>query len=354
MRLTSEELKKLKRNLTFRLDGSYDFIKNFDSRAKEAQNIFCDINDLALELPPYDKILKLSKINHQILFDCLNNYSSLFEDLEEDDEDQAQVETEDWDEDCDNNNEYSDYLTNFIPEDIDSSTLTLEIDASVELANRAIAELFDNYINFVEDIIGVKSIYTKLLNEYVHINGKYLNDVELAKAYNSYLTDRRTASRLGNKLFPPCVIELEHAVLIKDNKQILCETYTFEGIGAYLYFDFFRGLKSNYMPKLCSNCGRYFLLRGGKYTDYCESPLPDDPQKTCRDVGARKKYDEKCKTDPVWLTYNRAYKAHYARYMKKKMKVAEFEKWSTYAVELREKAASGELNYDVYYNLIRE
>jgi len=70
-------------------------------------------------------------------------------------------------------------------------------------------------------------------------------------------------------------------------------------------------------------------------------------------VGARKKYDDKCKTDPVWLTYNRAYKAHYARYMKKKMTVSEFEQWSAYAIELREKAIKNEMKFEEYQGLIK-
>ncbi len=57
--------------------------------------------------------------------------------------------------------------------------------------------------------------------------------------------------------------------------------------------------------------------------------------------------------DPVWLTYNRAYKAHYARYMKKKMTAAEFERWSRYAVELRSKAGSGELEFEAYLKEIK-
>ena len=79
-----------------------------------------------------------------------------------------------------------------------------------------------------------------------------------------------------------------------------------------------------------------------------------EPDKTCRDVGARKKYDEKCKTDPIWLAYNRAYKTHYARYMKKKMTTAEFERWSRYAVELRDAAEAGKLELEAYQCEIRK
>ncbi len=44
------------------------------------------------------------------------------------------------------------------------------------------------------------------------------------------------------------------------------------------------------------------------------------------------------KTDLFWIPYNRAYKAHYARYLKKKMITTQFEQWSLYALVLREQA----------------
>lgn len=90
------------------------------------------------------------------------------------------------------------------------------------------------------------------------------------------------------------------------------------------------------------------MIKSGKYTDYCENISPNDADKTCKDVGSRKKYDLKCKTDPIWQTYNRAYKAHYARYMKKKMSISEFEKWSTWAISWRTKAENDEISIDEY------
>ena len=65
-------------------------------------------------------------------------------------------------------------------------------------------------------------------------------------------------------------------------------------------------------------------------------------------------YDDKCKNDPIWQTYNRAYKAHYARYMKKKMTISEFEEWSRFASVIRDKAIAGEILYDDYYTQIRK
>lgn len=82
--------------------------------------------------------------------------------------------------------------------------------------------------------------------------------------------------------------------------------------------------------------------------------LSDELDKSCRDVGSKRSYEKKCKNDPVWQTYNRAYKAHYARYMKKKMTVAEFEEWSRFASDFRDKALVGEIPFDLYYTDIRK
>jgi len=128
----------------------------------------------------------------------------------------------------------------------------------------------------------------------------------------------------------------------------------FENLQSFLYFDFFNGIRHNYIPNQCKNCGKYFLIKGGKYFSYCDRKLKEDRTKTCRDVGSRRRYGDKCKNDPIWQTYNRAYKTHYARYMKKKMTISEFEEWSRFASGIRDKAIAGEIPFDEYYTEIRK
>ena len=140
----------------------------------------------------------------------------------------------------------------------------------------------------------------------------------------------------------------------ENNKPILCEEILFSDLQSFLFYDFWGGIKKKFIPNQCKQCGRFFLIHAGKYFSYCDTPLPDEPDKTCRDVGARRRYDDKCKNDPVWQTYNRAYKAHYARYMKKKMTVSEFEEWSRFASELRDKALAEEITFEQYYADIRK
>ena len=97
-----------------------------------------------------------------------------------------------------------------------------------------------------------------------------------------------------------------------------------------------------------------FSNSGGKYLLYCNSPVKGKSGKTCKELGSQRRYNDKCKNDPIWQTYNRAYKTHYARYMKKRMTTAEFEQWSRFASELRDKAEKEEITFEEYYEQIRE
>lgn len=138
------------------------------------------------------------------------------------------------------------------------------------------------------------------------------------------------------------------------HKPMLCEKIFFADLKSFLFYDLFSGIKRNYIPNKCNHCGRFFLIRAGKYYSYCDRPLKDEPDKTCRDVGSRRCYDDKCKSDPVWQTYNRAYKAHYARYMKKKMTISEFEEWSRFASDIRDKALAEKIPFEQYFTDIRK
>lgn len=144
------------------------------------------------------------------------------------------------------------------------------------------------------------------------------------------------------------------SILDESGNSILFEEIKFSNLGSFLYYDFFRGIAQNYLPNRCKNCGKYFLIRGSWYYTYCDNPLANELDKTCRDVGSKRSYEKKCKNDPIWQTYNRAYKAHYARYMKKKMSVAEFEEWSRFTSEIRDKALAEEIPFERYYADIRK
>jgi len=89
-------------------------------------------------------------------------------------------------------------------------------------------------------------------------------------------------------------ISVGHTIIETEKAPILCETYRFTSLGAYLYFELFKCIEEKHMPA------------------------------------------EKIKSDPVWLIYTRAYKQHYARFMKKTMSKTEFAAWAEYALTVAE------------------
>lgn len=348
-----KRLSSLKHKLFLREQSPPEFINGYDDNAQRAQRLIHVVDELLRSIPLYADNIDSALLHGDKLFDCLNaSYIAWLDsdDLEENFPDDNEY---GFREDVDEH--YRFYHTHFIPEYLDLSNDDPEFVLVFENANKAIDNFFNRYIAFIDDLLRVKYAFVDFLDNYINSNSKFLNEFETADAYKHFTGENARMVKPYQRFISAGTMSLNHAVLEDARgRNILCEAYSFDSLGAFLYLDLFCGLKSGYIPKRCPNCGKYFLLQGGKFSDYCERPLTDDNTKTCRDVGARKKYDDKCKTDPVWLTYNRAYKAHYARYMKKKMTTAEFEQWSAYAVELRTEALKGRLDFDEYSALIKK
>lgn len=220
--------------------------------------------------------------------------------------------------------------------------------------NLGIAALLEHYIFLAGDISQAIRAYSNLLDGYIHKKRAFPASGELADCFAHYFSD--SIQQYGHEMLPThCHVRSSYELLsIEDGQKRLCLACDFDRLRDFFYLDFFHGLANSYLPRRCDNCGRYFLLTGGKYSSYCERPLPEEPDRTCRSIGAKKRYGSKCRNDPVWLTYNRAYKTHYARYMKGKMTAEEFDLWSHYAASLRDQAADGTLGPEQYQRLIRE
>jgi hypothetical protein len=344
------QLRKLKYLVQIEEGGDFAFCKSYNGHVQKAQELFYKIGGIVKTLPPYQSENKLSE---PLLLDCLNKYCFWEDGLEKSFYETPEAMNEDF---CnkfgytivDDLGNYRFYQLRFLPVQDELNTDDPNKVLMIHQANEDIRALFDEYIFIVEDIIRVQKAYSEFLDNYIHSKRKFLNDGEIAELFVRYLNDtehRNSTMRICS----PGYMRMSHEVY--GNR--LCEAYEFDTLGAFLYVDFFKGLERNHLPRRCDNCGRYFLLPAGLYSSYCEQPAENTPGKTCREVGSRKRYDDKCKTDPIWLAYNRAYKAHYARYMKKKMTTAQFEQWSRYAVELRDKAESGELAIEEYQQLLK-
>lgn len=57
----------------------------------------------------------------------------------------------------------------------------------------------------------------------------------------------------------------------------------------------------------CKNCGQYFVPLKRSDTRYCNYPSPEDPKRTCKEVGAQNAWARKEKTDDVTRVYRKVY-----------------------------------------------
>lgn len=65
--------------------------------------------------------------------------------------------------------------------------------------------------------------------------------------------------------------------------------YEVESLQALLKMDFYKALEAGYIIRKCEYCGRYFLLKKGYKTKYCDNPAPDNPKYTCAQLGYHRK-----------------------------------------------------------------
>lgn len=340
------ELKSLCRKLLISVDMDYDHYENYNRNVCDASSIFDKINHWLLKLPPYKNILRFPI---RTLEDLLNDYPLFFDDGMSDESDICitpdTVTERGFGEMLDNGN-YTIRLTKFVLYEPKSLT-SYGSEANEDLLdfNMDIKEFFDNYIAFLNSYIAVHRVFKPFIAEYLHSKNGFPQQNDIAELFEKFNSEH------GNSFVSiKCSMQSFGYKVLNDQqrKPILCEKISFKDLQSFLFYDFFNGIKLNYIPNKCKQCGKFFLIRSGKYYSYCDRPVRKEAGKTCRDVGARKRYAEKCRTDPVWLAYNRAYKAHYARYMKKKMSVSEFEKWSRFASAIRDLALEDKISFEDY------
>ena len=348
-------LRQAMKNLKLRTDYSDEerFV-DYEKNVQWAQKLIDEVDAIRFKLPPYNRIIDLQQMKknklRRRLYDFIdmldgNGMATVTAKLAEEDDDE----------------DYCSAFIKFVPIDMywywedSDSQFAMENMARMNELNQAIEDLMQPYIHWVEDVLRVKCCYEKLLSDFLHIKHGFLTEADLAKQFAAYFKTESMAGMAHRKLNGPAPLTSCHEVFTPEGgAPFLCASFDFDRLGAFLYEDFFRGLAEHYIPKRCSNCGKWFLIDAGIYSDYCENPLAEDKAKTCRMVSARKKYDTKCKEDPIWNIYNKAYKAHYARIAKKKMTKAEFEAWSRYAVELREQAERNEISFEEYVRTIKK
>lgn len=264
----------------------FEFNRNIIA-CQQAMNILDSVFD---KISISKHISSAGEVTTNSLFDLLNTLSYLWGDDSDVDLDSDYFQEDD----------IEPYFMNFYPTGLQFAIEDSDAMAEIENLNSKIETLCTDYLTFAEDILRVEYLYRRFVDEYLHSSNKFLDSEALGDVFVKFLTDIEKDHYQNYMNFKSGNSRLFHEVIRIDGKNVLCEAYHFQSLGAFLYFDLFRGVYSHYLPKKCENCNQYFLMKSGKYTNYCQRPLTDDKTKTCRDIGSNQRYLDKCKTDPIW------------------------------------------------------
>lgn len=129
--------------------------------------------------------------------------------------------------------------------------------------------------------------------------------------------------------------------------------YTSLDIRALVMLEFEYMCVNNHNVRKCANCGRYFLPFS-LVSRYCDRPV-EGKGKTCKDLGANAKYNEKVNGDDLMRIYRRLNNTYQMRcsrapgvYLR-----ADYEAWQENAKSILENVKAGKIPVDEFEEMIR-
>lgn len=124
-------------------------------------------------------------------------------------------------------------------------------------------------------------------------------------------------------------------------KLIMVDTYEFHNPQSVIQFDLLKAVQYRRAPIRCRNCGRFFLAEDGYKTFYCNQKSPENPDRTCRQIGAKNRHKEKSENNPIIQTYSKARNRYYQQKFRGSISQEDYKKILRYLEAMRDKAIRG-------------
>lgn len=172
------------------------------------------------------------------------------------------------------------------------------------------SELFRSCFNsIIQDVAARPGDYACVGEFFLRCYEVYLPHIQAFAAYtdavaahNSGMTDEFQEELAGD--FISSAEELYEAYTRKcsvrhKNGDVTVETVSLTNFLQVLVFETCRMKKEHKPIKICGNCGRYFIPPKRSDSIYCPAPSPQNPERTCAEIGASFRWAEKRRTDPV-------------------------------------------------------
>ncbi len=174
------------------------------------------------------------------------------------------------------------------------------------------AHILDPIINDIYNLN--KTIYYFVTDNIMHL--KKCDPENYAAAYYDFITAPNAHKKIANPMNDPYMsysftdnldmnlIPVETAM--GSGEYIIAEYYHAKRLQSLLKVDFFKGLMVGHQIRRCLNCNRFFIVKGGYKTKYCDMPSPENPNRTCNQIAfAKKKPKEKNADNPKYQSYQR-------------------------------------------------
>ncbi len=239
------------------------------------------------------------------------------------------------------------------PEEVDEMlTVGTERHAMMVAWQQKLALLTTELRNFQDNTIRMIGDYFEDLParspaEYTRAYAKFKRD--LRESYDlAHQEDEDTSELDSIQTQFPFALSFQPRIHPKTGTPFLAEEIQFGTLESFLHTDLMRGMVAGNIPRLCHNCGHYFLAVGGYDTVYCTRIAPNETKKTCRKVGAHKKERTKNATEFIHKEYARAYNRLKGRKQRGSISV---DKWNTQvakAQELKALALAGDIGDGEY------
>ncbi len=186
-----------------------------------------------------------------------------------------------------------------------------------------------------------------------NLNPRYLKRGNID---TSEIAQRLTSYEPTNKKSPlekALGLEAGRVQLFYHAPRFMAVEYRVSTIHDMLELEFTKMLDLGTRLHKCKICGRYFIVKGNYVSDYCNR-IREGQTRTCQQIGAQRKYDERQKTDEAVALFRKYYKRYYARTKVNQIKPDKFREWNYKAVEMRDRCQSGEITVQEFEEWLYE
>lgn len=163
------------------------------------------------------------------------------------------------------------------------------------------SDLKDKDISYFQSIFGIDfEIPRYFIYACFEKNKKILPLKDLVLSlYSNTKTKKETPRELYKKILKTT------NNLNRDNKIIYIKSYEIYALKDIfnIYFNYF--IESNIYIRKCKNCNKYFIPQNRSDEVYCNNKSPQNPNKTCKEYGAKKTYRDEIKSIPIKYEHNK-------------------------------------------------